>query len=91
MNFWTSQPGWLAHALDGLDLLRVRLDAAFRDEEAEQLSGWDTKDTLFRVVIDLVFTEVGECFLQIVEEREVLLGLHHDIVHVHMDVAAELW
>ena len=34
--------------------------------------------------------EVGECFLQIVEEREVLLGLHHDVVHVHVDVAAEL-
>ena len=34
--------------------------------------------------------EVGECFLQIVEEREVLLGLHHDVVHVDVDVAVEL-
>ena len=63
----------------------------FRDEEAEQLSGWDAEDALFRVELDLVFAEVGECFLQIVEEREVLLGLHHDIVHVHVDVLAELW
>ena len=78
------------HVLDGLDLLRVRLDAAFRDEEADQLSGWDAEDALFRVELDLAFTEVGECLLHIIKEREVLLGLHHDIVHIHVDVLAEL-
>ena len=55
-----------------------------------ELSGRDTKNAFFRVELDLVLVQVGEGLLQIIEEREVLLGLHHDVRHVDVDVVAEL-
>ena len=66
-----------------------KADEAFQDLK-RMLSTSPVLDALFRVKLNLVFAEVGECFLQVVEEREVLLGLYHDVVHVNVDIAAEL-
>ena len=39
--------------LDGFDLSRVALNAAFRDQEAKELAGWYSKHAFLWVELDL--------------------------------------
>ena len=84
------QSGRLLHPLDGLDLHRVALYAAFRDQEAEELAGWYSEDALLRVELDLESAQVLKGLLEVFQQCSTLFRLHHHVVHVDVGVPAEL-
>ena len=47
-----SKFGGNRHSLNGLDLYRIALYAALRDQEAKELVGWYSEDALLRVELD---------------------------------------
>jgi hypothetical protein len=79
------------HVDDGLDLLWVALDSSFRDEVAQQLASRHPEGAFLRVELDVVAVEVGEGFLQVVEQAICFRGLDDDIVDVDFNVVADLF
>ena len=80
-----------AHLVYGIHLHWVYLDPPVRYQETEQLARWDPEDALLRVEPDLVFAQIGKRLPQVVEEAEVLLRLDDDVIHIDVDVSADLW
>ena len=78
------------HPLDGLDLHRVALDAALRDQEAKELAGWYSKHALFWVELDLKSAQVLKGLLEVFQQCSSLFHLHHHIIHVDVGIPAEL-
>ena len=59
-------------------------------EEAEQLAGRNSKSTLLRVKHEVYLTEAVEGLAEVLDERPLAPGLDDDVVHVSLDVAAQL-
>ncbi len=78
------------HPLDGLDLHRIALYAAYGDQETKELAGWYSEDTLLGVELDLEPAQVLKGLLEVFQQCSSLFRLHHHVVHVNMGVPAEL-
>lgn len=73
-----------------LDFFRVRLDASLGDNEAEELPGRDPKNTLVWVELHVKFVQIIEGLLQVGDEGVSHLGLDDDVIHIGMQVDADL-
>ena len=58
------EASWSFDIEDGLDFLRVHLNASMRDDEAKEFTSWNAKDALERVQHHLVLLEIVEGFLR---------------------------
>ena len=74
-----------AHARDGRNLVRVGLDAALGDDEAEQHAPRDPENAFLGVELDIVCSEFRKDLLKISNEVVSPLGLHHDVVDVGLN------
>jgi hypothetical protein len=78
------------HVDDGLDLLWIALDPSLRDEVAQQLACRYSEGTFLWVELDAVSIEVGERFLQIIEQVICRRGLDDDIIDIDLNIATDL-
>jgi hypothetical protein len=74
-----------AHPSDGSNLLRVGFDATLGDDELEQHTSRDPKNTLFGVEFDAVLLEFREGFFKVDHELVGFFGLDYDVIHVSLD------
>src|SRR3954462_14082485 len=81
---------WLLHALDCSNLLGIAFDSPLGNEKSQELAGWDPENTLLRIELDLICSQVCKRLSEVVQECDSLDRLHHQIVHIHMKVSAEL-
>jgi hypothetical protein len=61
-----------------------------RHEEPQQLSRWYAKGALGRVELDIYLSQVGEGFLQILDEGATLASLDDDVVDVGFRISSHL-
>src|SRR4051794_20639395 len=78
------------HVFDSLDFVQVSLDPPMRHQETEQLAGWNSKNTFFRVQALVQPSKVVEGFLQIFNEGGRVMVLDHNVVDVSFHVAPDL-
>ena len=81
---------WPFHVGDGRDLVGVGFDATSADDVAQQYSGWNSKDALWRVQLSLILFQVGESFFEVGDVIIGSLGLDDHIIDVCFDVVAYL-
>ena len=74
-----------AHSCDGRDFLRVGLNAALRDDEAEQHAPWDPENTFFGIEFDVVRPEFRKDLLKIGIQVISLFDLDYDVVDVGLN------
>ena len=74
-----------AHSCDGQDFLRVGLNAALKDDEAEQHAPRDPENTFFEIEFDVVRPEFRKDLLKIGDQVIDLFGLDYDVVDVGLN------
>jgi hypothetical protein len=60
-----------------------------RDDEPEQHTPWDRKNTLLGVEFDVVLSKFLEGFFEVGHELVGLFGLDYDVVHTSLDGLAD--
>ena len=81
---------WPFHVGDGGDLVRVRFDTSSTDDVAQQYTGWNSKDALWRVQLPSVLVQVREGFFEVSDKVVGCLSLDDHIIDVGFDVTVDL-
>ena len=74
-----------AHPCDGQDLLWVGFDATLGDDQAQQHTPRDPKNTLLRVELNAICLEFSEGLLKVSYELVSLFGFNHDVLYVGLN------
>ena len=74
-----------AHSCDGRDFLRVGLNAALGDDEANQHALWDPKNTFLRIKFNAIRSEFCKGLLKISNEVVSPFRLNYDVVDVGLN------
>ena len=82
---------WLSQGGDGLDLLRVSFNASVRNQKTQELACRNTKNKLGRVKHHLVDPEIIKGFSQIIYQSFLLYGFNHNVIHISMNIAPNLF
>ena len=74
-----------AHPRDGQDLLWVGFDATLGDDEAEQHTPRDPKNTLLGIEFDAIRSEFCKGVLKISNEAVSSFGLNYDVIDIGLN------
>ena len=74
-----------------LDFLRVSFNTSVGHQKTQELASWDSKNTFGRVKHHFVDPKVIKGLFQICDQGFLFSGLYHNIIHIGVNIAADLF